>query len=138
MEKKYGQTNLERFKAANERQRERRSNNTSFMSKLMAGSRRQTESKKYNMPANIGIAKGKRDKAAAESKGLKEFTARRTAAAKSAMTKAEAKAKTGRTEAEKFARKGKSNIAAKKKPGLLSKFKSSKTLAEFAKKVRNK
>ena len=90
----------------------------------MAGSRKQTESKKYNMPGNIGIARAKSAKAAAESKGLKEFTARRTAAAKSAITKAEAKAKTGRMEAEKFARKGKSNITAPKKRSLIAKIKS--------------
>ena len=124
MQKKYGQSNLERFKAAEERRQERRKAGSSFFSKLMAGSRKQTESKKYNMPGNISMARAKSAKATAESKGMRDFTAKRTAAAKSAMTKAEAKAKTGKMEAERFARKNKSNKAAPKKRSLIAKIKS--------------
>ena len=138
MAKNYGSTNLMNFKEAEERRQQRRESNNNFFSKLMSGSKKHTESKKYNMPANLDIAKGKRDFASKVSEGMKDYTAGKTAKAKSMMTKAEGMSKTGRLEAEKFKRKSQSNIAGKKKESILSKFKSSKTGAEFFKKLKNK
>lgn len=134
MAKNYGSTDLMNFKAAEERRKARLSDKNN----LMAGSNRVTESKKYNMPANLDIAKGKRDFASKVSEGMRDYTASKTAKAKSMMTKAEGMSKTGRLEAEKFKRKSQSNIAGKKKESILSKFKSSKTGAEFFKKLKNK
>ena len=133
MAKNYGSTDLMNFKAAEERRKARLSDKNN----LMAGSNRVTESKKYNMPANIGIAKGKRDFGSMVSAGMRDYTAGKTANAKSMMTKAEGKAKEGKKELEKFTRKGQSNKM-KPKQSLLKKFKSSKTLAEFVSKVKNK
>jgi len=62
MAKNYGQTNLMKFKEAEERRQQRRESNNNFFSKLMSGSRKHTESKKYNMSANM-------DKRAAEIAG---------------------------------------------------------------------
>jgi len=138
MAKNYGQTNLMKFKEAEERRQQRRESNNNFFSKLMSGSRKHTESKKYNMSANMDMASAKRAKASAESMGMKEYGAKKAAAAKASMTKAEGMAKIGRSEAEKYARKAQSNVAGKKKESILSKFKSSKTGAEFFKKLKNK
>jgi len=138
MAKNYGSTNLMNFKEAEERRQQRRESNNNFFSKLMSGSRKHTESKKYNMSANMDMASAKRAKASAESMGMKEYGAKKAADAKAAMTKAEGMSKTGRLEAEKFKRKSQSNIAGKKKESILSKFKSSKTGAEFFKKLKNK
>lgn len=125
MEKKYGQTNLERFKAAEERRQERRKAGSSFFSKLMAGSKKHSAKRKYDSAEGMSLARAKK----------KDLTMPSASKGKTAPP-SKPKKTVAQKRAERF---DPTKIkAAKKKEGMLSKLKSSKTLAEFAKKVRNK
>jgi hypothetical protein len=126
MAKTYGETSLDRFRAAEERRQERRREGSKFFTKLMAGSKRHSAKKKYDSAEGIALARAKKEGLTSSSSESKGKTA---PPRKPKKTVAEKRAE--RFDPTKIK-------AADKKESLLKKFKSSKTLAEFAKKIKNK